>query len=93
MCQADDWAYEDRLHMRLGEGMERSMCDRETLEDGTQVAARVAVFVHQHVAATGPTLGLHSEGGDRSAEFEIKFTRPEFIALHAEMGRVIEATA
>ena len=87
MCQTGQWGYEDRIHLLQGEGMEMSMRDRETLADGTQVAAVVAVFVWQHVAEAGPTLGMWSEGGARGSDaFEIKLTR-------AEMGRAIEATA
>jgi hypothetical protein len=56
-------------------------------------------LISQHASAAGPELGLHSEtvGIDRHLGngngFQFQMTRDEFIALHAEMGRMIDASA
>lgn len=97
MCDADASMFDDRKHAGHGAEIELSLHDRLTHPEPGQpdYVQTVATFVEQHIADAGPTLGLHSEtvGNDRGegVGFELRMTLAEFKALHAEMGRLIQA--
>jgi hypothetical protein len=90
-CDVDAPLVGDRQHHTQGEDVALSLHDRD--ESRPQF---VAAFVMQSPSDAAPTLGLHSEtvGIDSriGAGFMLRMTRDEFIALHAQMGRLIEAT-
>jgi hypothetical protein len=94
-CQADADMAGDRRHSFESAGIELSLLDRWMAWDGERYSQTVSVVVDQDVTAAAPTLSLYSEtaGHVRNGGFDLDMTRDEFIALHAAMGRAIEATA
>jgi hypothetical protein len=80
----------DRHHHAQGGDVTLALHDRD--ETGPQF---VATFAQQSPTDAAPTLGLYSDsvGNDRGvgAGFEVRMTREEFIALHAQMGRLLDS--
>lgn len=89
-CDADDSMYGDRKHVLQGDDIELSMYNRTS--DG--FTSTVTVSVLRHVSAAAPTFNISAQPVcDDLRVIELDMTRAEFVALHAEMGRAIEATA
>src|SRR5688572_21103159 len=91
-CEVDSALVGGRQHHVQREDVTLSLHDRDN-----DYAQFVAVVVTQSTRDAEPTLGLYSETVGNNAGtgdgFDARFTRQEFIALHAEMGRMIEASA
>jgi hypothetical protein len=97
VCEADAPLIDGGEHVYVGDPIELSLYDRTSVSRlDMDYVQQVNVFASQHVAAVAPTLGLYSEslcsGGGAESGFEVWMTREEYVALHAAMGRLIEAT-